>query len=237
MPDSSKICGAKTRAGTPCKKPPVAGKKRCRMHGGLTPVGPASPHYQNGRHSRYMPTGIAEKFRIALDDPELTSLREEIAACDAMIATIWEQFDEGQGSTAWKAVLEHLDKANAAGKAGNGELLMHHVTAAQRLSDASLRQIALRDDLLKIIGRRKSLVDSEQRRELQQHLMIPIVQVQILLDALTDVVFTTVQDQGTRSTLAREISRRLRESSILDVEPAGIEHLDGSGQDSNGSAA
>ncbi len=29
-------CGAKTRAGAPCKAPAVPGKKRCRMHGGLS---------------------------------------------------------------------------------------------------------------------------------------------------------------------------------------------------------
>ena len=27
-------CGARTRAGTPCKAPAVRGRKRCRMHGG-----------------------------------------------------------------------------------------------------------------------------------------------------------------------------------------------------------
>ena len=27
-------CGARTRSGTPCKTPPVNGKRRCRMHGG-----------------------------------------------------------------------------------------------------------------------------------------------------------------------------------------------------------
>ena len=27
-------CGAKTRKGTPCQAPAVAGKARCRMHGG-----------------------------------------------------------------------------------------------------------------------------------------------------------------------------------------------------------
>lgn len=27
-------CGAKTRAGTPCKSPVIRFKKRCRMHGG-----------------------------------------------------------------------------------------------------------------------------------------------------------------------------------------------------------
>lgn len=28
-------CGAKTRTGAPCKRKPIAGKKRCRNHGGL----------------------------------------------------------------------------------------------------------------------------------------------------------------------------------------------------------
>jgi len=31
---ASARCGARTRAGTPCKSPAVAGKRRCRMHGG-----------------------------------------------------------------------------------------------------------------------------------------------------------------------------------------------------------
>jgi len=31
---ASRRCGAKTRKGTPCQAPAVAGKKRCRMHGG-----------------------------------------------------------------------------------------------------------------------------------------------------------------------------------------------------------
>lgn len=35
-------CGAKTRAGGPCKKPPVPGKRRCRLHGGLS-TGPKTP--------------------------------------------------------------------------------------------------------------------------------------------------------------------------------------------------
>lgn len=33
----SEPCGAKTRNGTPCKKAPMAGSKRCRNHGGAAP--------------------------------------------------------------------------------------------------------------------------------------------------------------------------------------------------------
>lgn len=30
-------CGAKTRSGAPCRKPPIRGGARCRMHGGASP--------------------------------------------------------------------------------------------------------------------------------------------------------------------------------------------------------
>lgn len=30
------MCGAKTRSGGSCRKPPLAGKTRCRLHGGLS---------------------------------------------------------------------------------------------------------------------------------------------------------------------------------------------------------
>jgi hypothetical protein len=33
-------CGARTRAGAPCQRPPIRGRKRCRLHGGLSPGAP-----------------------------------------------------------------------------------------------------------------------------------------------------------------------------------------------------
>ena len=53
-------CGAKTRKGTPCQKPHLMGKTRCRLHGGLS-TGPrtaegkariAAAHWKHGRRSR-----------------------------------------------------------------------------------------------------------------------------------------------------------------------------------------
>ena len=53
-------CGARTRRGTACQKSPVAGRTRCRLHGGLS-TGPKTPegkariaaaHWKNGRRSR-----------------------------------------------------------------------------------------------------------------------------------------------------------------------------------------
>jgi hypothetical protein len=47
-------CGAKKRDGTPCRRPPLHGRTRCRLHGGATPAGIASPHFKHGRRSKYV---------------------------------------------------------------------------------------------------------------------------------------------------------------------------------------
>ena len=48
------VCGAKTRAGKPCNNKPIAGKKRCRLHGGLSPGAPKgnSNNLKHGIYSR-----------------------------------------------------------------------------------------------------------------------------------------------------------------------------------------
>lgn len=46
-------CGARRR-GTDklCQLPTMSGRRRCRLHGGLTPRGDASPHFKHGRYSK-----------------------------------------------------------------------------------------------------------------------------------------------------------------------------------------
>jgi glucans biosynthesis protein len=44
-------CGAKTRAGTSCQSPAIRGRRRCRLHGGLSPGAPRGSrngNYTNG---------------------------------------------------------------------------------------------------------------------------------------------------------------------------------------------
>lgn len=64
------ICGAKTRAGRPCRMPPVIGKTRCRMHGGVKPgskkTGGAPKGNRNAFvHGYYSAAARAERKRLA----------------------------------------------------------------------------------------------------------------------------------------------------------------------------
>ena len=80
-------CKAKSkRSGQQCQKDAVVGRRHCHMHGGKSPVGPASPAYRTGKYSKYMPRALKSKYEWALRDTHLNSLRDELAVLQTLIA-------------------------------------------------------------------------------------------------------------------------------------------------------
>lgn len=51
-PPAERRCGARTRSGRPCRNWTATGRSRCRLHGGASLRGMASPHYKHGAYSR-----------------------------------------------------------------------------------------------------------------------------------------------------------------------------------------
>ena len=54
-------CGAKTKAGTPCRWPAIRGRKRCRLHGGLSPGAPKGRSNGNYRNGTWTAEAIEER--------------------------------------------------------------------------------------------------------------------------------------------------------------------------------
>jgi hypothetical protein len=54
-------CGAKTRAGTPCQRSPMPGRRRCRLHGGLSPGAPRGPRNGNFKKGDWTTEAIEER--------------------------------------------------------------------------------------------------------------------------------------------------------------------------------
>lgn len=85
----SRQCTARSkRSGERCKKPAMRGRTVCRSHGGATPRGIASTNFRHGRWSKDLPAQLASRYEEARHDPELLSLRDEIALVDAQISTV-----------------------------------------------------------------------------------------------------------------------------------------------------
>jgi hypothetical protein len=49
-----KLCGAKTRAGTPCKRIARQPQGRCKFHGGCSLWGIVHPNFRHGKRSKYL---------------------------------------------------------------------------------------------------------------------------------------------------------------------------------------
>jgi glucans biosynthesis protein len=54
-------CGAKTRTGSFCRRPPVQGRKRCRLHGGLSPGAPRGSRNGNYKNGEWTAEAIEER--------------------------------------------------------------------------------------------------------------------------------------------------------------------------------
>src|SRR5262245_13255246 len=73
-----RLCGAKCRGKDKRCRQPALQNGRCRLHGGLTPGGMASPHYRHGMRSKYLrdfpplPPPPPEERQLASQDPDLT---------------------------------------------------------------------------------------------------------------------------------------------------------------------
>ena len=60
----SALCGAKPRRGSACCAPAVAGKKRCRMHGGAPGSGAPAGNQNAFKYGGYTREAIAERETI-----------------------------------------------------------------------------------------------------------------------------------------------------------------------------
>lgn len=58
---SAQRCGARTRRGTACQCPAIGGRKRCRLHGGLSPGAPRGARNGNWTHGGATNEAIASR--------------------------------------------------------------------------------------------------------------------------------------------------------------------------------
>jgi hypothetical protein len=54
-------CGARTRAGTPCRCPAIRGRSRCRLHGGLSPGAPKGSGNGNFKDGYWTAEAVEER--------------------------------------------------------------------------------------------------------------------------------------------------------------------------------
>ncbi len=76
------ICGAKKRNGEACQKPPIKGKKRCRLHGGN--AGAPTGNKNSAKHNIYSQFMTEEEIEFS-QQSELHSVDSELKLCKVQL--------------------------------------------------------------------------------------------------------------------------------------------------------
>lgn len=85
-PENRRLCGARTRAGTPCERAPMP-NGRCSKHGGKSLRGAASPRFKHGYYSKCLLTRIGGTVALLREAGAAVETAEDWAAAMRMTPT------------------------------------------------------------------------------------------------------------------------------------------------------
>jgi hypothetical protein len=200
-------CGAKTRSGTHCKRAPVPGRNRCKLHGGATLQGAAVPHFKSGRYSKYMPGRLLERYSEFLADPEYMELRGEIAVIDVRLADLLTKIETGDTRTAWQIAGDLISDLEAAAEKRSLGQIKRIVKSLKDIFMKGLGEADTWQQILEAAEQRRKLVESEQKRLTAGQQMITAEQALALVMALQDSVRRHVTDRDILAAISADLSK------------------------------
>lgn len=201
------ICGAKKRDGTPCQKPPMSGATRCRLHGGATPKGLASPHFKTGKRSDHLPPAMLKAYQEMVNNPDLLSVREDVALIDAMIAAKLPLLESGESAQHWEQVAKFIRQARIAYKTENYGTLEDALNELEAISDKRRLFYATEQEVGNQLELRRKLVDTENKILYNKERALTAEQAMLMISALLDSVRRNVTDADARNAIQNDFIR------------------------------
>jgi hypothetical protein len=178
VPQNHRRCTAKAKSRQArCRFPRVPGRKVCRYHGGLTPVGPAAPNFKHGRHSKYLPKRLLDDYQAAASDKNILVLREDIALLDVRIGEVLGRLDTGESEERWTKLAPAWADFMMAAQSGDKTAQVRLIDDLDRIIRGGSANAQIWSEVTALVEKRRRLVDSEQKREVAADAMIPVAMV------------------------------------------------------------
>ena len=206
---TKRLCGAKTKSRVGfCKKEPAPGSDRCRIHGGSSPKGLASPHFKTGRYSKHLPTQLAARYSDALSDPELIGLRDEAALLTGLLNERLEKLYSGESKDLWQMMLDILDECAELFEKGDpsaGSML----TNARNIAREGFGKFAVFEQIEPMIEQRRRIIDTEAKRLKDLDQNITAEKAMGIVTLLIDSVRRNVTDRKQLQAISNDIGAAL----------------------------
>lgn len=197
------ICGAKTRSKFPCRRSPMA-NGRCRLHGGKTPAGIASPHFKTGRYSKYLPGDLTELYQHSRRDPGLLALRDDLALLRARLCQLLQSAESQnlwyEAKSAWVELKKSIPaKDQKTMKAGIEKL--------DDIFERGLKDVGTWQEIYQVVEQSRQLRATEHRRLHDKQLVMTAAEGFTLIRAMTAAVRATVTDPETLRRISEEFGK------------------------------
>lgn len=214
------VCGAKLRnKDAICRSTKLMANGRCRLHGGKTPAGIASPHHKHGRFSRVMPTHLADRYDEIKADPELVTNRRTLALTETMLEERLKEIYEGCPPDAWKlakstllqyeAELDWTPKYFRDGELKNGPEPNPRQTLTQlrELLETGVRSSKAFELTAEMIEAHRKAVNTEYKLVKDSQTRMDAAEAMMIARGLADSVKRHVKDPETLRLIQADMSR------------------------------
>jgi hypothetical protein len=179
---------------------------RCRMHGGPSLSGIASPTYKHGGYSEPLPKRLLEKYEQARTDPELLNLSNALALIETRISDVLSRVESGDAGETWQKLSDAWDAFVIAQRAKDAPKTQMALSTIGRIIETGAGDWAAWREVLNLIERRRKLVESEGKRRMQMQDMTDNAEIIKLIDRLSDAVHRHVHDPVALRAIQAEIS-------------------------------
>lgn len=181
---------------------------RCYHHGGNTPSGIASPHYKHGRNARFVPKHLTSTYYKLIADPDLLSLRHDIALLDARRDSLLEQLSSGES---WHKVVAAADTLKIDRTPAALEQLL------EAIAQGSTEQ-AVWSEWAELGEKRGRQTDREVNRLKALNAYITVQDSMVLVTSLLSSVKRHVTDQAALRGIAQDVKLLLNQPATGQAE-------------------
>lgn len=189
----------------PCQNNVAAPGLACRFHGGRSLSGAAHPNFKTGKHSKYLPKRLLERYHEAIGDDELLVLREDIALLDARLADVLQRVDTGESGALWKRLREAWRDFTTARNASDAEGMADSLNEIEAAIKAGYSDYVAWADVRSILDQRRRLTDSERKRLVDAQQTMTIEKAMLLVSRLSSIVREHVSDPATLRAIADDV--------------------------------
>ncbi len=202
---NGKRCKSNKTNGEKCIAFAVGGKDVCWVHGGATPSGRASVHYKGKGYSRNLPTRLADQYESAITNPDLLSLRSDIALLDVRIGETIENIDTGPIGELWGAVRKVFLEQQTAMQSGDSIETIKATQELDMLTKTGFMDYINWNEIRGLLQERAGLVAKENKMLNDANLTVTAEKVMLLVAAIASVVMDNVADTKVRAKITRDI--------------------------------